>query len=529
MMVLEHSKQLDITSSQSPDFPECSPAEQFRLFMRKKFRELDVEFQRVMALEPISKQHMLTTRVTDAGALAVNRDAQSPGRVSINKPFPRKVKANPGDGPISVFALSEAADVSGSFYSRDGSEYKQSYMINATSPHSPRPRISFNQTHVTSLISSGSGKFANNMSLCASICNAELAPENAFVINVRRLIDIQEKLYLLHDLLKSTAIAAITLPAAGTAEQFCATLLFLPVVFILYAMHERDWDRLEVTDIKILLPLLCDDIDPKHNAANPNRLFKAVTIETSRVLSKLFHLFQLVVAIGIAVVWATIEYRWRNPPPAGNNIQLGNSGGFRQEFADGWMLIEEDVLAMGMQVTVATLMLLLQVLFEYIHWRETSAVMPRTRNAEAWDPRRHGTPTKYWLFGLPSMWFTSEDALQKLKKYIGMASADSERVTKIYPQELAYFALSGDSERAELQISLDQCKLFNGRTQSYVFDGEHPEQLELGLCFFDDKLRHKAFPYRGEFMYYLDDNAAGQEGELSRHSNMSRSSRKANF
>merc|ERR1712151_1174971 len=112
---------------------------------------------------------------------------------------------------------------------------------------------------------------------------------------------------------------------------------------------------------------------------------------------------------------------------------------------------------------------------------------------------------------MPSMWFTSEEALQKLKSYIEMASPKSKRVSKIYPQELACYALSGDEERAELQRALNHCRLFDGCRQSIIIDDESqsPKTLALDLCFFDDRLQHNSFPYPGDFMYYQDDNAAG--------------------
>ena len=72
---------------------------------------------------------------------------------------------------------------------------------------------------------------------------------------------------------------------------------------------------------------------------------------------------------------------------------------------------------------------------------------------EVWDPRAHGPPFWYKITGMPSMWFTSQEAHDRLERFVQKANPGYHAVS-IFPEELALYALSGDDERNELQIGV---------------------------------------------------------------------------
>mmetsp|Transcript_5506 Transcript_5506/g.8559 ORF Transcript_5506/g.8559 Transcript_5506/m.8559 type:complete len:568 (-) Transcript_5506:164-1867(-) len=330
----------------------------------------------------------------------------------------------------------------------------------------------------------------------------EEAPQCAFVINVRRLIEVQEFLALLHELLKSTAIAALTLVAAASTFQFFSTLVFITIVLIVYSMHEADWDRMDVEDLRMLVHLISDDCDPVLQISNPNRIFKALSNASNpfwKWISRLTRLGFLFLSI---VGWLSLEAYWTSGDMEEDSEGRRLRDGFDALLIDSHIASVEDAETLGMQLIVGSMMLLLQALFKYLLLRETNATMPLTSFGETWDPRRNGTPLSYWFGGMPSMWFTRKEVMQKLKHYIDMANPGKKN-GNFHPQELAYYALSGDEERCELQTALGEAKLFDAYTQSLVLEGDNlPQPLEIDLVFFDSKRQHKSFPYSGQFQYF---------------------------
>merc|ERR1712178_116458 len=81
-----------------------------------------------------------------------------------------------------------------------------------------------------------------------------------------------------------------------------------------------------------------------------------------------------------------------------------------------------------------------------------------------WDPRqKHRLPSSYRWFGLPSMWFTSRDAYNDLRLWITLSRSQKEAthvVTKIFPEEMALFALDPDNA-CDLRRTLKHAKLFS--------------------------------------------------------------------
>lgn len=330
-------------------------------------------------------------------------------------------------------------------------------------------------------------------------------PARAFVINVRRLIDAQETLSLLHNLIESTAIAALTLVSAASVEQLTSTIMFLFVVILTFVVHGRKWDLLEVSDLRMLLPLLADD--DEGNVTNPNRLLKALSFSRSP-FGRICRCFFVLCCIAIFTIsWLVCEEWWiYGPDEAGvrdTNTEI-------RWILDSVIRNEEDAAVVCIQVTVGSLMFILHVTFEIFYWNETCAVMPRTASGDVWDVRTHGLPWRYKLFGAPSMWFTSTEALEDLMKYIDMA-VPTAPVWEIRPQEIAYYALQGDEERITVQRTLKASKLFDGRTREFV-DGSLPGtplQLSIELCFFDQALQNKNCEHRGEYLCLVDEEECG--------------------
>merc|ERR1712210_419381 len=128
----------------------------------------------------------------------------------------------------------------------------------------------------------------------------------------------------------------------------------------------------------------------------------------------------------------------------------------------------------------------------------------------------------YRWFGLPSMWFTSEEAYRDLKLWIDKAHPvqnSKKRVRRIYPEELALYALHGEEERQIVGEALKHAKLFDGFARRFLDRSEisggkldvaedRPVCLDIELVFFDRKLQNKHCPMPGEFlnMVKIDDD-----------------------
>lgn len=328
------------------------------------------------------------------------------------------------------------------------------------------------------------------------------APERAFVINMRRLIDSEENLVVFHELLTSTAIAALTLVQAGTWEQLRTTIWFLAFTVPIYMLHLEQWDMLDVEDMEQLLPLLSDDDDPISGVLNPNSLLKGLSISSScvaRWTRTFFHISYTCIICFMIVL-------------CDRSLSRGASSEAELDFIDTALQFfahsEEDLAVLNLQVFVGSLMMALHGIFALYFYRETCGVMPRTKDNAVWDPRFDGVPWRFKMFGLPSMWFTSQDALNDLKKWIDYAVPTS-KVLAIYPQEMAYYALKGSEQRGSVECALKQSKLFDGRTRQFFKEpgATQPEVLSIDLCFFDAALQNPACAYPGEFLIMRDDDS----------------------
>lgn len=253
-----------------------------------------------------------------------------------------------------------------------------------------------------------------------------------------------------------------------------------------------------------MLPLLSDDVDENRSTIkNPNRLLKALTFTNSRLVAAFFHTLNFSIGVVIIGMWWTLRRYWARGLDDNEEVIEGD-GGFLDRLVDSLITEQTDGDILGMQLLVSTLMFALHFFFEYLRYRETGAVLPPSKSGDVWDPRRHGLPFKYRLLGMPSMWFTSRKTLEDLKHF--MSVAHNVSVSRIFPEEIALFALSGDDERGELRSALSESKMFCAKSRSFTLnDLEKPEALNIDLCFFDTQLHNKDLPYPGEFHYFLDE------------------------
>jgi len=314
----------------------------------------------------------------------------------------------------------------------------------------------------------------------------------AFVVNFRRLMDLYKVFHIIHELIKSTAIAALTLVVAGDSWQLTYSIVFVAVLLSLYGFHWSHYDTLNVDDYRRKADLIEDD-DGECNGrtiSNPNRLLKALAL--SRRGRRRRALVTLVVfSFFCLFLWTLVFVQWC----LGIEFQ-----GMLEDFmkADFYVTL----------LLVGTLMLLFIICFEWLYWRETSCVMPWIQDANAptgerrmpFDAKRHPIPVGYRWFGLPSMWFTSVEGWDHLRCWINNAQklGDYGAGCKPFPAEMAVFALDA-SGGCHLRNALLHAKLYNARTKEFmtrkegtkswrcVRKDEEPHELDLDLVFFDSQ------------------------------------------
>lgn len=309
-------------------------------------------------------------------------------------------------------------------------------------------------------------------------------PRRAFVVNFRRLVEVQKILALIHEFIQSTAIATLTLVAAATWSQLVFSILFVGLVLILFAVHEGRHDKMDIEDYKSLVQLLEDDDGVCNNQTiqNPNRVLKALTLsEGNHRRTRSFIAIVLCLLI-LLIVWLNVFCSWAYPPS--DDLWLG-------------IFNFEDRMVQATLLLVGTAMVVFHISFEWLYWRETQCVMP-TCGDRAWDPRRaaDSVPSQYSWFGLPSMWFTSREAYDDLRLWITLSRKDGDAaLTRIHPEEMALLALQPEGA-SFLRKTLADAKLFsmgcweflarNAKKEPMpVKKGEEPEKLGISFVFFD--------------------------------------------
>jgi len=348
----------------------------------------------------------------------------------------------------------------------------------------------------------------------------ESALRKAFVVNFRRLMKFQKVLAVIHDLIKSTAIAALTLVLAGDSWQLGYSVMFVAIVLMFYVFHAAHYDTMDIGDYKHLADLLEDDDGDQRGGTveNPNRLLKAMKL-CRRGRRRRALIIMSGFALLCLVLWTLVVMQW-----------LGciewKSEFLRGEFYPTLLL-------------VGTLMLLFHTFFEWLYWRETQCVMPLRdpKSGASWDPRQHGVPPGYRWFGLPSMWFSSAEAYKDLRLWITHARDCDNRkrsvVEKVFPEEMAIFALDVGGG-CLLRSALLHAKLYHaksgqfltrggglgsnqGKLAALLVDPTPPrvglEELGIDLAFYDSQSK--------EYLQPEEDYRRGQVHLLRRESSCS--------
>merc|ERR1719281_1653247 len=96
--------------------------------------------------------------------------------------------------------------------------------------------------------------------------------------------------------------------------------------------------------------------------------------------------------------------------------------------------------------------------------------MPQCPDGTPLDPRDngHGLPFRYRWFGLPSMWFTSEEAYNDMRLWVQYSRQDkTDILPKLYPEEMALLALNPDGA-SYLRKTLASAKLFGRSTWDFL-------------------------------------------------------------
>jgi len=315
------------------------------------------------------------------------------------------------------------------------------------------------------------------------------------VINFRRLNTVDRFFELVHELIKSTAIAALTLVAAHTPRQGAFSVLFIVLVFLLYVRHDKMYDCTDIEDVKKLMPLVCnDDHKCKRDQTNPNGLLKSLSLHHRGWYLWGWGLVLFTVGLATILGWFCLIC-WRGLIDVGADVADLHHLDPHERL--GFQIVgdEDDAGNLAMQLIILDIMLFIELVFEYILWREMFMVMPAApAGSTVWDPRVHGVP-RSWLLGLPSMWITSQEALKSLKQYAVWAQLGSDKNAEDYvlsPAELARYALLGESNRCELSKTLRESKLFDARKQQFVDKHGNAinhvgdaETLGIAVCFFE--------------------------------------------
>ncbi|CAJ1429084.1 unnamed protein product, partial [Effrenium voratum] len=328
-----------------------------------------------------------------------------------------------------------------------------------------------------------------------------------FVVNFRRLMELQKVFAIIHELIKSTAIAALTLVLAGDVWQLGYSVMFVAILFLIYAFHAAHYDTMDISDYRHLVDLLEDDngICGGRSIENPNRLLKALSLARTGRRRRAVVII-LLFGMLCSGMWTLVGYSW--------TMELEDTG--------IWQIGGEFYATL---LLVGTLMLIFHAAFEWLYWRETQCVMPVYRSktgSEPWDPSVHGTPRRFRWFGLPSMWFTSNQAYADLSLWIQHAKGNdgARKVNKVFPEEMALFSLNATGA-CQLRKTLKSAKLYSVHRGSFLSRAKtalgdlprasDPEELCVDFVFFDTQSREYLQPeeeYKETQVHALGRNAA---------------------
>ncbi|CAE7543915.1 unnamed protein product, partial [Symbiodinium necroappetens] len=320
---------------------------------------------------------------------------------------------------------------------------------------------------------------------------------------------LQKVFAIIHELIKSTAIAALTLVLAGNVWQLGYSVLFVAILFVMYGFHAAHYDTMDISDYHHLVDLFEDDhgVCGGRSIDNPNRLLKALTLARTGRRRRAV-LIILLFGLLCSGMWSMVAYSWT------------------MELTEGvWSIGDEFYATL---LLVGTLMLLFHTVFEWLYWRETQCVMPwwNRQLKEPWDPARHGIPRRFRWFGLPSMWFTCGNAYSDLSLWIQHAKGQwrGKKVNKVFPEEMALFSLHA-SGACQLRRTLQHAKLYSVQRCSFLTregdanalpKGSDPEELQINFVFFDTQSKEYMQPEEDGVPCSWDCNAPSQIGPYAR-------------
>lgn len=369
--------------------------------------------------------------------------------------------------------------------------------------------------------------------------------KKALVVNFRRLIEIKEKLDIIHEVLKATTIALLTLLAVNAWARLLYDLGFLICGIILYALHEMSHDSLDIDDYSKVVSVLGNDGDDilrtsplPSTVDNPNRCIQALSFSRAGRRSSFSALLLSVLVVVCTGAWSLILNFWM-----ADITWYGNFGLEGGEIPD----IEHYVTLL----LVGTLMLICHFVYEGLFAREFKYVMP-LKNGTVWNLERDGVPkgNLNWLFGLPSVWFSTREAYEDLRIWVTLAAGCSHAardrrrarangqhghrkgrheaaVWQVFFEEMAVYALQDMISAARLRHSLLSSKLYDKQTKRFMRRrrlGEEntkhrPTVIMTGLCkegkssgreeFFPVEIRTGGVPAELEVELLFYDNRSG--------------------
>jgi len=256
---------------------------------------------------------------------------------------------------------------------------------------------------------------------------------------------------------------------------------------------------------------------------NPNRLLKSLNAHRRHVLKYGWHLTQLFVFLCQVEGWLALECWWRN--------NVGGQSRWDDQVHCGvaYVLVEDadGAGSTAMQLIILWIMFYLQLLFEFVQWREMSSCSrpPKPGLAEdgsmrAWDPRRDALNWSSRLCGLPSVWFSSKEVQSELNDHINKVNPGQDGC-KVWLEELAVYALAGEAERQELSRTLKYAKMYDANDPDFE-EMTKQKPLDIELCLFDSKARHRDKNNElcrnlGELVYWQAEEECTDAGAPLRH------------
>lgn len=186
---------------------------------------------------------------------------------------------------------------------------------------------------------------------------------------------------------------------------------------------------------------------------------------------------------------------------------------------------EDDRMVQATLLLVGTAMVAFHIAYEKLYWRETQCILEPPALAKndprAWDPRsdKDGVPPEYSWFGLPSMWFTSQQAYDDLRLWTTLSRKEHHQdgLVKLHAEEIALYALKPEGA-AYLRNTLSNAKLFSMGQWKFLKrddeqpnprdleEGEVPESLSMSFVFYDrgsEQFLQPGEEYQGGLMRLL--------------------------